>query len=398
VIDAFAELFWKHRDRDPVRPAIAGYGHQFFPEELVAACGLDPVNLLVGGSEEWQTRGMDYLTPTSCVFSRQMIGFFEAVRDEKPDLPPIKAVIHTNFCSGDWHSMEVIRKYFGVEALPLGIPYKATPRALKLLASGLRDLAARLAAIAGGQVDAERVSRAIEQARQLQNAVAKYARFPITGAQKLHDYYEIALAPWEHRADVINDMIEMHEGSKPESEAPLLNIVLTGSPVLLGDKFPSMLDALDVPVRFYDFHFADQLGLKRIPAGPGDLVMLKKEVDFSDPFQVLAAYYLEIDAPERMVQGIVDHLNERIRTIVDYARFLPDDQHIDGVIAHVLKFCDVYGTDRTPFKSRLQDLNGIPVLDIERDYSSSSMGQISTRIEAFKEMLVTQKKHGDKFE
>jgi hypothetical protein len=327
-----------------------------------------------------------------------MIGFFEAVRDEKPDLPAIKAVIHTNFCSGDWHSMEVIRKYFGVEALPLGIPYKATPRALKLLASGLRDLAARLAAIAGGRVDAERVSRAIEQARQLQNAVAKYARFPITGAQKLHDYYEIALAPWEQRVNVINGMIEKHDGSKPENEAPLLNIVLTGSPVLLGDKFSSMLDALDLPVRFYDFHFADQLGLKRIPAGPGDLVVLKREVDFSDPFQVLAAYYLEIAAPERMVQGIVDHLNERIRAIVDYARFLPDDQHIDGVIAHVLKFCDVYGTDRTPFKSRLQDLNGIPVLDIERDYSSSSMGQISTRIEAFKEMLVTQKKHGDKFE
>jgi benzoyl-CoA reductase/2-hydroxyglutaryl-CoA dehydratase subunit BcrC/BadD/HgdB len=398
VIEAFVDLFWKHRDRASARPAIAGFGHQFFPEELVTACGLDSVNLLVGGSEAWQTRGMDYLTPTSCVFSRQMIGFFEAVREDKPDLPAIKATIHTNFCSGDWHSMEVIRKYFGVEMLPLGIPYKATPRSLKLLASVLRDLAAKLAAIAGGQVDAERVSRAIEQARHLQNAIAKYARLPIAGVQKLQEYYEIALAPWEQRVDIVTGLIEKHEQSKLEDASPPLNIVLTGSPVLLGDNFSSMLDALDVPVRFYDFHFADQHGLKRVPAGPGDLVALKKDVDFSDPFQVLAAYYLEIVAPERMVHGIVDHLNERVRAIVDYARFLPDDQHIDGVIAHVLKFCDVYGTDRTPFKSRMQDLHVIPVLEIERDYSLSSAGQISTRIEAFKEMLVTQKKHGDKFE
>lgn len=393
MIDAFVELFWKHRDRASPSPVIAGYGHQFFPEELVAACGLDAVNLLVGGSEAWQTRGMDYLTPTSCVFSRQMIGLFEAMQETRVDLPPIKALVHTNFCSGDWHSLEAIRKYFGVTMLPLAMPYKATPRSLALLAAAMRELGAKLATISGVELDAERLARVIEQARQLQNAIARYARLPIAGGEKLQNYYEIALAPWEKRVEIVNGFIDEHERAKPRDSSPSLNIVLTGSPVLIGDKFSSMLDALDVPVRFYDFHFADQHGLKRIPAGPGDLVALKKAVDFSDPFQVLAAHYLEIVAPERMVQGIVDHLNERVRAIVDYARFLPDGHRIDGVISHVLKFCDVYGTDRTPFKARMQDAQGIPVLDIERDYSSSSSGQIATRIEAFKEMLVTQKKH-----
>jgi benzoyl-CoA reductase/2-hydroxyglutaryl-CoA dehydratase subunit BcrC/BadD/HgdB len=398
VIDAFLDLFWKHRDRASMRPVIGGYGHQLFPEEVVAACGLDSVNLLIGGNDAWTTRGIDFLTPTSCVFSRQMIGFFEAVHQEPIDLPPIKAMVHTNFCSGDWHSMEVIRRYFGVEMLQLGIPYKATPRALKLLASSLRELAAKLAGISGIPLDPSRLQEVIEQARRIQNAVAKYARLPISGLQKLQEYYEIALAPWEKRVNIINGLIERHGQSTSRNAAPSLNIVLTGSPVLVGDNFCSTLDALDVPVRFFDFHFADQHGIKRIPAGPGDLVLLKKEVDFSDPFQVLAAYYMEIIAPERMVQGIVDHLHERVRTIVDYARFLPDDQKIDGVISHVLKFCDVFGTDRTAFKSRMQDTHGIPVLDIERDYSASSVGQLSTRIEAFHEMLATRKKHGDKFE
>ncbi|MBN2151781.1 MAG: 2-hydroxyacyl-CoA dehydratase [Candidatus Lokiarchaeota archaeon] len=398
MIDEFVDLFWKHRDRSDPRPVVAGYGHQFFPEELVAACGLDPVNLLVGGSEEWQTRGMDYLTPTSCVFSRQMIGLLEAARDGRHGLPPVKAMIHSNFCSGDWHSMEAIHRYFGVDALTIAVPYKATARALALLAGNLRRLAGELAALAGSGVDEGLLSRSIEQARRLQNAASRYARLPVAGDRKLRDYYEIALAPWEQRVEVANRLVETRGREAGGSGALPLNIVLTGSPVLVGDKFSSLLDALDVPVRFYDFHFADQLGLKRVPAGPGDLVALKRHVDFTDPFQVLAAYYLEVAAPERMVQGVVDHLNERVRAIVDYVRFLPDDQAIDGVVSHVLKFCDVYGTDRTPFKARVQDIHGIPVLDIERDYSASSTGQITTRIEAFKEMLVARKKHADVLE
>jgi hypothetical protein len=174
--------------------------------------------------------------------------------------------------------------------------------------------------------------------------------------------------------------------------------VLTGSPVLIGDKFAGMLDALDMPARFFDFHYADQRGMKKIPESADDLQLLKKEVDFSDPIQVLAAHYLEVLAPERMVAGQVDHLGRRIQQVLDYGKFLPEHEKIDGVIAHVLKFCDVYGTDRTQFKARLQDGYSMPVLDIERDYSTASTGQISTRLDAFKEMLVNEKNNVDKFE
>nr|MDO8110600.1 2-hydroxyacyl-CoA dehydratase family protein [Candidatus Sigynarchaeota archaeon] len=393
------ELFWKHRARDAEpRVVVGSYGHQFAPEEIFAALGLDSISLMIGGNEAWQTRGMDYLTPTSCVYSRQMIGFFEEMVANQADVPKIKAMIHTNFCSGDYHSMEIIRHYFGIETIPLMIPYKITANAFKMVVNGLKSAIDRLATLAGTAYDPERLQAVIEQSCRISDQFGQFAKVPVAGSQRLADFYEIALAPWDKKASLITSLIETRGSGSTRLTPGALNIVLTGSPVLVGDRFTTMLDGVDMPVRFYDFYFGDQRALKKIPKEPGDLRGLKQDVDFSNPIHVLAAYYLETLAPERMVYGARDHLDARVKQILRYADFLPDGQQIDGVIGHVLKFCDVYGTDRSQFKARLQDANHVPVLDIERDYSASSVGQISTRVEAFKEMLVNEKKHADKFE
>lgn len=394
------DLFWKHRSHDGNQPELIGtYGHQFAPEEIFAALGLDSINLVLGGFEAWQTKGIDYLTPTTCVYARQMVGFFEEYTGimETPQLegrPKIKALVHTNFCSGDFHSAEIVNKYFGLDMFPFPVPYKATAGSFKLLVNSLKGLIGYLEKNSGVEYDPERLHAVLNESREMSSMYAAYSRLPLRGSQKLHDFYEVLLAPWDQKNSILKSFIDKHGSDSQEG----LNIVLTGSPVLIGDKFAGILDALDIPARFYDFHFADQRGLKKIPEDPGDLQVLKREIDFTDPIQVLAAHYLEILAPERMVAGQIDHLDRRIRHVLEYSNFLSENEKIDGVIAHVLKFCDVYGTDRSQFKARLQDSYNVPVLDIERDYSSAATGQLSTRIDAFKEMLVNEKKDAEKLE
>ena len=398
------ELFWKHRSRDSEPAILIGtYGHQFAPEEIFAALGLDSINLVLGGFEAWQTKGIDYLTPTACVYARQMVGFFEEYTGimETPQIegrPKLSALVHTNFCSGDFHSAEIINKYFGLAMYPFPVPYKVTAGSFKLLVHSLKQLIGYLEKLAGVEYDPERLQAVLEQSRELRSAHEAYSRLPLRGSQKLEDFYEVLLAPWDQKITILKSFLDEHGASSKNNSSSELNIVLTGSPVLIGDKFAGMLDALDLPARFYDFHYADQRGFKKIPENADDLHVLKHEVDFSDPVQVLAAHYLEVLAPERMVAGQVDHLDRRIQQVLDYSKFLPENEKIDGVVAHVLKFCDVYGTDRTQFKTRLQDGHGIPVLDIERDYSTAATGQISTRIDAFKEMLVNEQKKADNFE
>lgn len=65
---------------------------------------------------------------------------------------------------------------------------------------------------------------------------------------------------------------------------------------------------------------------------------------------------------------------------------LIDIYQIDGVIHYTLKFCDniLYNVPR--IKSSLNN-KGIKSLFIEGDYTSNSMGQIKTRVEAFIEIL-----------
>ena len=393
MLEPYTELYWKHRDRDgPQKPVVAGFGHQFFPQALIAALGLDAMDLLIGGSEDWQTKGIDYLTPTVCVYARQMVGFFEAMRGEGGiDLPKPAAVVQTNFCSGDYHSLEVINRHFGVTALKLPVPYHATPQAFTRLVDCMKGFVTELAAISGTEYDPEALLQALDRQRQLSAILEDFARMDVVGAERLQGYYEIALAPWEQKLDVASAIIEAGRRSIEEKEAPQSIIVLTGSPVFVGDRFHLMLDALGTPVRFYDYYFADQQAMRSIPREQGDLKVLKAAVDFSDPIQVFAAYYLDTLAPERMVGGRETHLDRRVKQVLQYSAFLPGERPLSGVVSMVLKFCDVFGTDRAAFKTQLQDRYHVPVLDIERDYSASSAGQISTRIEAFNEMLVADR-------
>ncbi len=62
------------------------------------------------------------------------------------------------------------------------------------------------------------------------------------------------------------------------------------------------------------------------------------------------------------------------------------DSEADGVIYHVLKFCDTFAYDLPPLKTLLTE-NNIPLLFLEGDHSLGSAGQLRTRIQAFLEVL-----------
>ena len=72
----------------------------------------------------------------------------------------------------------------------------------------------------------------------------------------------------------------------------------------------------------------------------------------------------------------------RIDEVLQLAR----DYHVDGVINTNLKFCTTFKVEAAALEKALEDA-GIPVLDIETDYTDNDAEQLRTRIEAFVEML-----------
>jgi benzoyl-CoA reductase/2-hydroxyglutaryl-CoA dehydratase subunit BcrC/BadD/HgdB len=59
---------------------------------------------------------------------------------------------------------------------------------------------------------------------------------------------------------------------------------------------------------------------------------------------------------------------------------------VDGVILFIYKYCDPYGFEVPAAKSYIESF-GLPVLYLEDEYSTSTLGRLKTRIEAFLEMI-----------
>ncbi len=62
------------------------------------------------------------------------------------------------------------------------------------------------------------------------------------------------------------------------------------------------------------------------------------------------------------------------------------DYRVDGVILHVYRYCDPFGFDVPAMKSYIEALN-VPVLHLEDEYSVSTGARISTKIQAFLEII-----------
>lgn len=64
-----------------------------------------------------------------------------------------------------------------------------------------------------------------------------------------------------------------------------------------------------------------------------------------------------------------------------------EEYHVDGVIDVILQACHTYAVESLAIKRHVRQQHNIPYMAIETDYSSSDLGQLSTRVAAFIEML-----------
>lgn len=65
---------------------------------------------------------------------------------------------------------------------------------------------------------------------------------------------------------------------------------------------------------------------------------------------------------------------------------LVDEYKVEGIIDVVLQSCHPFSVERYQVKKLSEDLK-IPYMSIETDYSKTDVGQLTTRIQAFIEML-----------
>lgn len=100
-----------------------------------------------------------------------------------------------------------------------------------------------------------------------------------------------------------------------------------------------------------------------------------------EPLLGIARRYLKRAACARMAGA-----SQRVQRVLSLAK----EHRVDGIVFHTLKFCDLVQADLPRTRFALENA-GIPILHIERDYSSAPGGQLRTRVEAFVELLNSQR-------
>lgn len=104
-----------------------------------------------------------------------------------------------------------------------------------------------------------------------------------------------------------------------------------------------------------------------------------------------------VDETPTTIDGMLDAMTEKYLDI-NCACFTPNAKRIDdivrmarelnadGVIDYSLNFCGPYQMEHSAVKRALDEAN-LPSIVIDTDYSAEDMGQLSTRIEAFLEII-----------
>ena len=100
-----------------------------------------------------------------------------------------------------------------------------------------------------------------------------------------------------------------------------------------------------------------------------------------NPIKNLAIKYLRKSPCPRMIDAGGD-FQVRLKFMLNMIK----EFHIDGVVFESMKFCDFWSGERFMTQKKLKALE-VPILDLEREYVTSGIGQMKTRVQAFLEVL-----------
>ena len=104
-----------------------------------------------------------------------------------------------------------------------------------------------------------------------------------------------------------------------------------------------------------------------------------------NPLDGLVSRYLHTHCPRTHLPQ-AGNRQEDLENRYGYIGRFVRDWRIDGVIFYIVRYCDTCELEGPDLREYLNAMK-LPVLMIEDDYSTSTIGQLRTRIQAFLEMI-----------
>lgn len=355
--------------KDKGVPVVGAYC-TYFPKEIAMAMGAATVGLCSTSDETIAEAERD-LPKNLCPLIKSSYGF--AKTDKCPYFYFSDVVVGETTCDGKKKMYELMQEFKDVYMMEL--PNSQSERGLAFWKEEIIAFKHYLEKKFNVTITDEDVCRAVREENAVRRSLKRFYSTmcheptPMTG----HDMFKVlygttfkldrSVIPAE--IDALTDTIEKeYAAGKRQDKKP--RILITGCP--MGGATEKVIRAIEenggVVVAYENC-----TGTKNVER------LVDEEAE--DIYQALAERYLAIGCS---VMTPNPNRYESLDTLID-------EYHVDGVVEMVLQACHTYSVESKSIRDFVTKKKNIPYIYIETDYSTTDVGQLSTRLAAFVEML-----------
>ncbi|MEX2704988.1 MAG: double-cubane-cluster-containing anaerobic reductase [Candidatus Freyrarchaeum guaymaensis] len=354
---------------------VVAYFCLYVPEELVLASGAVLVGLC-GGSNFADQDAEAVLPRNICPLIKASYGF--KVARVCPYFQAADLLVGETTCDGKKKMFELLGELVPLHTVE--VPQKPeTEQARKLFFEELNTLKSKLEELTGSKITSEGLKKSIETVNAKRAILERLVNTrkasppPISGKDSLLvfqiAFYDDPQRFTQKTTELVEELEERIRKGEGVVDAEAPRIMISGCPMAIPNwKLHNIVENSGAVIVVEE----SCVGTRYISMG---------QIDNSS------------DSVDGLIKSIADaYLNihcscftpndGRIKDNIQLAK----DFKVDGVIHYSLQTCHGYNIEAKKVESALKE-QGIPMLTIETDYSGEDTGQLTTRIEAFLEML-----------
>ncbi len=332
------------------------------PEEIIIAAGFIPIRLL-GDPAIKLDKANEHIPPSHCFWARNILE--QAIKGLNND---IKGAITTHNCDCSNREFDLWLECVDLDFMfLLNAPLKRDKTAAKFFINDINELITQMEVKFNIKITSEKISEAIKlmnKIRILLKEISEYRNKFILKSSEFHMLVKMVQQQDKNKAlKMLENKLEGLESKKPFLGNKLKKVLLTGS----------VIDDTEL------IEYLETLGYQIV----------------IDDLCIGTRYFWDlVNETEEPIKALVNyHLNKPIYStkVPSYDRFnfiknLAEKYKVDGVINIAQKFCEPILYDHPFMRRKFKELE-IPYLFIELEYNRESYKQMSTRFEAFAEMI-----------
>lgn len=346
----------------------------YVPDEVVIACN-GIVTGLCGGSQFWVPEGEKYLPADVCPLIKASLGArlgktcpFFRIADE---------FVGETTCDGKKKMYEILAS--DAPTYVMQTPQMKRPKDIDSWADEIALFARNVEEVTGNTLTAEKLATAITTINARRRALARVYEtrknpdiIPISGTDALLmmqiAFFDDPIRCTEMANNLAGELEQRLADGVSVFPAGTKRILLTGTPLAIPNwKLHHIIETSGAAIVCEENCTGTKFFTNLVDESASDL---------PGQFHALAERYMKINC------ACFTPNTARIEEVLDLARAY----QVDGVINTNLKFCTTFKVEAPALESALE-AQGIPVLDIETDYTDNDVEQLRTRVQAFVEML-----------